>query len=98
MNRRGFLATAIGAALAPKELIKPVLSAPELGELYAAKLARSMIATKEVVSVNILNRAFLSAGAFQALVQPTLEKEFTRVYEQSDIDWGDLFKAEEVSN
>lgn len=68
MNRRGFIAAAVAAAVAPKELLRPVAApaAPDyaaIGAAYTRALARSMVMTKEMISAQVY-QAMIYGRAF----------------------------------
>lgn len=96
MNRRSFLAGAIAAALAPKELIKPRIDIDQvlidydaIGAAYSRALAASLIQTQETIAAAVYRT--VTYGSAHMLIKPGLAELVEEAYEQYPADWDRLF-------
>lgn len=96
MNRRGFIALATAAAVAPQELIAapepaPILDAAAIGSAYTKALAQSLLQTKEMVAIR-----YIAPSYFLEQLREILNEEFGKLYAAQAIAWEDIFKDEET--
>lgn len=84
MNRRDFFKALGAVAVAPAiPTLSVLLPQPgEVGARYAQALARSMTETKETLTANILNRAF---------VEEPLQYRVQQRYAAAYADWRGIF-------
>ena len=94
MNRRGFLAAAVSATVAPKELVKLATPlAPALTPTIAGGLGVAAAAVTERCSNSLLTPA-----QFTKMLQESLNEVFSKAYASEE--WKDLFDgaSEEVDD
>lgn len=94
MNRRGFLASAIAAVLAPKELIAPSEDLVCLSERSLEQMLQEMMLNGSSLNrISIKPTRLIVSSEWAKVLRPQLERIFDESY--TTVDWNYVFRTRE---
>ena len=91
MNRRGFLASVIAAALAPKALIEPALAR----YTYEAHALPFKIDPAVIESTIFTLPSTAPTTDFAAIMEPIFREVFDKAYAEPQTNWTKIFATED---
>jgi hypothetical protein len=96
MNRRGFLAAAAAAAVAPKALIAPADGVPLFSAIHPIPFNPPSPALTAVLEEVNRRSGLMTAAVFRAQLADGLNAVFSEMYANTPAGWQELFESPEA--